>query len=760
MKLKLQTILIAITLLLIQNLIFGQAPNLGVTSDFALFTAVGAFNNVGASTVVTGDVGTNSGAFNAFPPGTLIGQKHVVDVVSAQAATDVMVAYMFMTGITCGTVIGTTLGNGQVLLPDVYCLGAASTLNADLILDGGGDPNALFIFKIEGALSTNTNSNIILTNGASLCNVYWRINGAVSLGVNSVFRGTIIAQGAIELLQSASLFGRALSTAGAISLQENIVNVAKLPLAATITASGPTSICEGDNVTLSGNNGGTWSNGETSPSIIVTSAGDYFVTNTTSCGSVTSNHIIVSINPLPTAITGSNASICSGIGIAIGSTPIAGHTYSWTPATGLSSATISNPIANPSITTTYTLTETITATGCKKSNSVTITVNNYPSCLVTGNGTLCNGQSIQLCAPAGTGYSYNWSNLGTTQCISVNSAGTFSVTVTKSGCSSICSKNVIVNPAPTCNITGSSTICQGSSTSLCAPSGYSNYLWSNGAKTNCITVNTAGTYSVIVTNSYGCKSVCSKSVIEIPPCTGSISGDVWFDTNMNGIYDVQEKGINGYKVYIIDAMTGAIVATVTTKMKPGAASYDGYFIVNNLAPGMYYVKFEKVYPLVASAPYKGGNPNKDSDITHENGVNTTKKYTVLGGSVISFVGAGFHIAAPLSDKQKEYYNANAILNINDYFFQDNLEEALQAFIYPNPVSDQLNVELWIPQDSKLEVNIFDLYGKAVLSAPFNVYKTKGKYNELLETTSLTGGQYILQIKTNSGLINKNFSVSR
>ena len=45
-----------------------QAPNLGATSDFVLFTAAGAFNNVGASTVVSGDVGTNVGAFNAFPP--------------------------------------------------------------------------------------------------------------------------------------------------------------------------------------------------------------------------------------------------------------------------------------------------------------------------------------------------------------------------------------------------------------------------------------------------------------------------------------------------------------------------------------------------------------------------------------------------------------------------------------------------------------------------------------------------------------------
>jgi ice-binding like protein len=55
--------------------------------------------------------------------------------------------------------------------------------------------------------------------------VYWQINGAVSLGDSSVFAGTILANGAIGLLESASLTGRALSIAGAISLQNNIISI-------------------------------------------------------------------------------------------------------------------------------------------------------------------------------------------------------------------------------------------------------------------------------------------------------------------------------------------------------------------------------------------------------------------------------------------------------------------------------------------------------------------------------------------------------
>ncbi|HSK11995.1 MAG TPA: hypothetical protein VK907_02215, partial [Phnomibacter sp.] len=79
---------------------FSQAPNLRSASNFAVFTSAGAFSNVGLATIVTGDVGTNVGAFAGFPPGTLIGTKHVADAVSAQAAIDLELAYGSISTLT------------------------------------------------------------------------------------------------------------------------------------------------------------------------------------------------------------------------------------------------------------------------------------------------------------------------------------------------------------------------------------------------------------------------------------------------------------------------------------------------------------------------------------------------------------------------------------------------------------------------------------------------------------------------------------
>ena len=228
-KSKLLLIIItAVTLLSFPKVNFGQAPDLGTASSFALFTAIGKFTNIGTTTDVTGDVGTHEGAFNAFPPGTLAGEIHVANSTSLQAKTDVNTAYNDLKTLTPDKVIEVTLGEGQILTPKTYSIGAASTLNGDLILDGEDDPDALFIFQIDGAFSTGKLSNVTLINSASLYNVYWQINGAFELGDGSVFMGTIIANGAISLLDNSSLFGRGLSIAGAISLNNDNVAILEM----------------------------------------------------------------------------------------------------------------------------------------------------------------------------------------------------------------------------------------------------------------------------------------------------------------------------------------------------------------------------------------------------------------------------------------------------------------------------------------------------------------------------------------------------
>jgi hypothetical protein len=213
------------------NTFFSQSPNLGACSSFAIFSAVGAIDNTG-NTTITGNIGTNVGAFNGFPPGEISGEVHVADSESAQAAIDVDVLYSYFIGLTCDTTLTSVLGNNQNLIAKTYCINTAASLNDTLILDGQNNSDALFIFKINGAFSTSVYATVILINEAQPKNIFWQVNGLFTLGNYSKFKGTIITDGANSLLSNSSVEGRILSKAGAISMANNeiVMNFNDTPL--------------------------------------------------------------------------------------------------------------------------------------------------------------------------------------------------------------------------------------------------------------------------------------------------------------------------------------------------------------------------------------------------------------------------------------------------------------------------------------------------------------------------------------------------
>jgi len=105
----------------------------------------------------------------------------------------------------------------------------------------------------------------------------------------------------------------------------------------------------------------------------------YTVTETiTATGCSNSHSVIVTVNPLPAAVAGTNRTICPGVSTQLGATAVVGNTYSWTSNPVGFTSTLANPTVSPTVTTIYTLVETVTATGCNNTNSVTVTVSPTP----------------------------------------------------------------------------------------------------------------------------------------------------------------------------------------------------------------------------------------------------------------------------------------------------------------------------------------------------------------------------------------------
>ncbi|MEZ5042923.1 MAG: gliding motility-associated C-terminal domain-containing protein [Saprospiraceae bacterium] len=84
--------------------------------------------------------------------------------------------------------------------------------------------------------------------------------------------------------------------------------------------------------------------------------------------------------------------------------------------------------------------------------------------------------------------------------------------VSQANCDSIVSLNLIVNPNPSFIIEGDAALCLGESTSLSPNANFETYLWSNGSTAPSIAINTAGVFTLSVTDENGCTGVASKTV--------------------------------------------------------------------------------------------------------------------------------------------------------------------------------------------------------------------------------------------------------
>ncbi len=231
------TIVTAVTFFVLPNISFAQTPNLGTAANFALFSTAGAVGNTGISQI-TGNIGTNVGAITGF--GNVNGVIHTPDASTAQAAIDLQAAWYYLVNLTPTSTIGPVLGSGQILFAGVDTIAAAGSVVGALTFDAQGNPNAVFIIKTGGALTTAAGATVSLINGAVACNVFWVADGAISMAASTTMRGTLIANnGAIDMGAGGILEGRELSTTGAVSVYGTI---ASTPVGcSTPTLTGPTS---------------------------------------------------------------------------------------------------------------------------------------------------------------------------------------------------------------------------------------------------------------------------------------------------------------------------------------------------------------------------------------------------------------------------------------------------------------------------------------------------------------------------------------
>lgn len=281
------------------------------------------------------------------------------------------------------------------------------------------------------------------------------------------------------------------------------------------------------------------------------------------CGSDTT-YFNVYVNPLPQAFAGNDTTICAGAIFMIGDSNLTYHSYSWTPATGLSDPAISNPIATITNSITYIVTITDDITGCSTNDTIQILVNPTPTVQLPQDTILCQGSSLQIVPVVTNVTTYLWSD---------NSAGT-TLTVSNPGWvwligSNLCQSDtdsiyVDFVPPTTVDLGPDLQPCAGTTVTLTPTvTNSTGLLWSDNSTGNTLQVTANGTYWVESSNPI-CGPVrdsivityildpevelpadtvlCQGSSLQIQPTVSDVTTYLWSDNSSGTSLAVNSSG--------------------------------------------------------------------------------------------------------------------------------------------------------------------------------------------------------------------------
>lgn len=470
-------------------------------------------------------------------------------------------------------------------LDQSVCIGTTITLDA-------GNPGASYSWNDQSVnqtlnvTSTGTYSVVVTKDGCSS-------NDEVTVTVNSypnvnlgndvtVCAGTPVIldagnSGAIYLwndqttsqtlnVTSTGTFNVAVTKDGCTANDEINVTVNTYPV---VNLGNNQTVCEGIPVLLdAGNPGSTyiWSNGSTTQQLNVTTSDIYEVTVSNS-GCSANDNVIVNFKPTPVVDLGSDISSCEGANILLDAGYITGNSYTWSNGSH-------NQLISPNTTGVYAV--TVTNNGCSSSDNVSITITANPVVNLGNDQILCGNTGVLL--DAGTASTYNWSTGETTQSVTVNQSGTYSVTVTDNACTGTDDVAITFKPAPVVDLGADASVCDGQAVTLDA--GYvtgNTYTWSNGSHNQIISPAITGIYSVTVTNN-GCTGTDEVSVAVNPNPTVNLGSDVVICSGCTETLDAGNLGATylwstGETTQTID-VTIAGTYTVTVTSADGCSDID------------------------------------------------------------------------------------------------------------------------------------------------------------------------------------------
>lgn len=339
-------------------------------------------------------------------------------------------------------------------------------------------------------------TSITLTgNGADQNSIFlwdWDNNGSIDDSTNS-FNYKHIYDTEGDVTSSLTIQN------GDTSSQNYTFNVFIKPPATSINIGNDTTVCNGDSleVFVSENFSNIlWSNDSSTTSTSFNAPNNITVSALDSNACIVRDTLILSRGSFDLAL-GNDTILCTGDSLII-SPSLDNLNFRWYDN---DSTSLQKRISDTSLTLTIYVEDSNNCTG---TDTILISSIETPMMNLTDR-TLCSNESLTINL-GHAGKDIQWSNGSTNNIITLDSAGTYSVTVTDQNCIGTDSFTLAYNSIPNIELGNDTTLCTYESITLSLEEIYDSILWSNNSTNNTININQAGTYIVNVYDSIGCNN--------------------------------------------------------------------------------------------------------------------------------------------------------------------------------------------------------------------------------------------------------------
>ena len=439
---------------------------------------------------------------------------------------------------------------------------------------------------------------------------------------------------------------------------------------------------------------------------------------------------------------GSNGYICPGSTLTLDAGVLTDATYSWSTGASTQSITVSTGG-------TYIVTATSAFYGKTATDTIVVTMGEFPTKPFGADTSFCKSSGIALSA-GNPGSTYLWSNGATTETMTTQTVGQYSVIITSvSGCVTNDTINLILKSAPVVNLGADVKVCPGSTVTLDAGNAGSGFLWSTGATTQTISVGTAGDYYVTVVGANGCAtndtinvSLFNLPVVALGNDLNICNSDtVTLNAGNAGSTYLWSTGETTRTIRVSDAGTYSVTVTNVS----GCSANDAVIVTNKAKPSSAYtiasaagqsVQFQASSTVGLTFAWNFGDPTSAANTSQLSA--PTHVFTAPGIYTVTLTVTSVSTSCKSTTTQQITVTGVG----NDY------AEVFKLNAAPNPFVGQTKINYVLPVDANnVSIEVYDMIGRKVATVISDEYQASGSYqfeykNEDLQTSS---GVYMVRL---------------